>query len=80
MPTNLLPFPSRTRTRESSRELAAERLREALADSGLSQDRAAELLGVDSRQVRRWLHGEVALGPLELLVELEAVTEKRRAA
>lgn len=53
MPTNLLPFPSRTRTRESSRELAAERLREALADSGLSQDRAAELLGVDSRQVRR---------------------------
>lgn len=80
MKTNLLPFPPRARTRESSRELAAERLREALSAAGLSQDAAAQLLGVDSRQVRRWLHGEVPLGPLELLVELEAVAEKRRAA
>jgi hypothetical protein len=31
--------------------------------------------------VRKWLHGEVRLGPLELLVELEAViAAKRRAA
>jgi transcriptional regulator with XRE-family HTH domain len=68
------------RTRETSRERACERLAAALSASGLSQERAAQLLGVDARQVRKWLHGEVPLGPLELLVELEAVTPKGRAA
>jgi transcriptional regulator with XRE-family HTH domain len=81
MPSNLRPLRPLARTAETSRERASRRLAEALEASGLSQERAGELLGVDARQVRKWLHGEVRLGPLELLVELEtAALKKRRAA
>ena len=78
--SNLRPIRAIARPEQSSRDRACARLSDALAASGLSQQRAGELLGVDARQVRKWLHGEVTLGPLELLVALEAVTGKRRAA
>jgi transcriptional regulator with XRE-family HTH domain len=77
MPGNLrtLRPPARTST-----SCAARRLVSALHASGLSQIEAAELVGVDPRQVRRWLHGEVPMGALELLVELDAVAAAGRAA
>lgn len=69
--------PART---PASRDRATERLRAAIGSAGLTVEQAGALIGVDRRQVHRWLSGEVSLGPLELLVELEAAAAKRRAA
>jgi transcriptional regulator with XRE-family HTH domain len=57
------------RTRKSA---AAERLKAARIKRGLTQEQAAQRNGLDPRQVRRWENGEVPLGPLELLCDLEA--------
>jgi len=53
------------------RAQASARLRSARLRAGLTQERAADLVGVDARQLRRWENGEVPLGPLELLLALE---------
>jgi DNA-binding transcriptional regulator YiaG len=37
--------------------------REAIAALGLSQRRAAKLLGVDERTSRKWASGETAISP-----------------
>lgn len=66
--------------RPSARTLATARLRRAIYDSGLTQHEAGQLVGVDGRQLRRWLSGDVSLGALELFVELERRGSKRRAA
>lgn len=79
MQDNLRPLRPLSRTQESRRR-AADRLRVAIDGSGLNCEQVAGLLGCDRRQVRRWVNGEVPLGPLELLVELEAAAAKRRAA
>lgn len=71
-PAKVVPLPLPART------LATARLRRALCASGLSQHAAGELLGVDARQVRRWLSREVSLGPLELLVALEQHIDSQR--
>lgn len=55
------------------RTLATARLRRAICATGLSQERAGQLVGKDGRQVRRWLSGSVALGALELLLALEKI-------
>jgi DNA-binding transcriptional regulator YiaG len=69
MKRKLVTAPSEARTLASC---ALKKVREA---SGLTQEQAAALAGLDPRQVRRWENGEVPLGPLELAELL-----RRRAA
>lgn len=79
MSPKVIPLRPLART-PASRARATERLRAAIGSAGLTVEQAGALLGVDRRQVHRWLSGEVSLGPLELLVEIEAVARKGRAA
>lgn len=75
LPSNLVQFPRQARPR-SAGCLA---LRHAVAASGLTQDRAAEAMGVPGRTLRRWLAGETEpeLTPYLRLVEGQS---GRRAA
>jgi DNA-binding transcriptional regulator YiaG len=75
LPCTLLPFRPAARPR-SAGCLA---LRHAVAASGLTQDRAAEAMGVPGRTLRRWLSGETEpeLTPYLRLVEVQSV---KRAA
>ena len=55
--------------------------REAIAALGLSQRRAAKLLGVDERTSRKWASGETAISPpaarfLHYLVATEATGDE----
>lgn len=61
-----------------ARTTASARLKSALCAAGLTQDEAGRLVGVDGRQVRRWLAKPPPV--LQMLVELEAVVERKRAA
>ncbi len=70
----LTPHPGLARTHASSWVRGARRA------AGLTQEQAAELLGVDARQVRRWESGESPMGALELVVLLEGLMGERRAA
>ena len=55
------------------------RLRRALHESGFTQEEAGRLVGVDAKQVRRWMVKTPRA--VELLVELERVgAERKRAA
>lgn len=62
--------------RALARTLASARLKIAVDRSGLSQQNLGALVGVDARQVRRWLSGAVSLGPLELLAVIESSKQK----
>jgi DNA-binding transcriptional regulator YiaG len=75
LPGTLLQFRPAARPR-SAGCLA---LRHAVAASGLTQDRAAEAMGVPGRTLRRWLSGETEpeLTPYLLLCEVQSV---KRAA
>ena len=64
----------------SSRKEAARRLRLARHAAGLTQEDAAALCGTTRRTIGARERGDVDLGPLEQLVELEAANDKRRAA
>lgn len=77
-PAKVVPLPLPARTLATARDGAAARLRRAICAAGLSQHEAGALAGVDARQVRRWLSREVSLGPLELLVALEAHSDSQR--
>jgi len=59
---------------QRARTLATARLRREICASGLTQAEFGALVGVDARQVRRWLSGRVSLGALEALCALEATT------
>jgi hypothetical protein len=56
---------------------AASALRRAICDAGLTQEQAGRLVGVDGRQVRRWLANPPPV--LALLLELEAMTGRKAA-
>jgi hypothetical protein len=79
MRTNLLRLPIAHKTSmdapSGQSRAAASALRRAICDAGLTQEQAGRLVGVDGRQVRRWLANPPPA--LALLLELEAV---RRAA
>lgn len=46
-------------------------LRDALSDLGLNQSEFARMIGIDPRQVRRWVAGDTAVpGPVVVLVKL----------
>lgn len=70
--------PSMDARRAQSRALASARLRRAICAAGLTQDEAGALVGVDGRQVRRWLASPPDV--LRLLDELEARAERKQAA
>lgn len=66
--------------RPLARTHASSWVRSARRAAGLTQEQAAELLGVDARQVRRWESGESPMGALELVVLLEQRVGERMAA
>jgi hypothetical protein len=61
--------------KSQARALASARLRRAICAAGLSQQAAGELVGVDARQVRRWLEATDERRPdrLALLCAVEAL-------
>jgi transcriptional regulator with XRE-family HTH domain len=80
MALRLVPSSGKLRTgRSRTRTLATARLRKVICSLGLTQEEAGRLVGVDGRQVRRWLSGDVSLGALELLIELEAISNREAA-
>ena len=56
-----------------SRKLASSRLRRARVAAGLTQERAAQLVGVSSRSYGAWERGDVPLLALEALCILDAL-------
>lgn len=68
-----------TPLRPPPRTLASARLKKSRLAARLTQEQAAALVGVESRQVRRWENGESPLKPLELLGLLEERAARRAA-
>jgi hypothetical protein len=60
-----------------TRAAASACLRRAICAAGLTQEQAGRLIGVEGRQVRRWL--AKAPDVLVLLVELERLGQRRAA-
>jgi transcriptional regulator with XRE-family HTH domain len=75
---NMVP-PKVTRLSSVARTPGAARLRELREAAGLTQEQAAQVRGVDARQVRRWENGESPLDAVEYLLELEALAARRAA-
>jgi len=64
----------------AARKEAARRLRLARHAAGLTQEDAAAFCGTTRRTIGARERGDVDLGPLEQLVELEAEAMRKRAA
>jgi len=65
---------------ELARSPGASRLRAARLALGLSQEAAGRIRGISARQVRKLENNESPNDGLELLVELEALAQAKRAA
>jgi len=58
-------------TANSARTELSARLRRAMCSLGLTQSEAGRRVGVDARQVRRWLNGSASIATLDLVLKLE---------
>jgi transcriptional regulator with XRE-family HTH domain len=63
----------------SGRALAANRIRRARIELGLTQEQAALQCGVSSRSWGAWERGDVSMPALEALCALEAMAERKAA-
>lgn len=69
-----------SRLRPLTRTPASATLARAIRGAGLTQEQAGKLVGVEDRQVRRWLKGAARADRLDLLCAIEALTESKKAA
>lgn len=70
MKSNLIKFPRQ-------RSPGAKRLRRLICASGLTQEAAAALAGLDARHLRRVLSGERHCKWVELVAKLEELAEQK---
>lgn len=64
--------------------MTSHEFREALARLGMSQERLSRLMGIRSRTIRRWVHGDYPIPPLAArylrLVQRVGIEEAERLA
>lgn len=67
------------RPQVDARALASSELGRRIRVARMTQESAGALVRVDARQVRRWLSGDVSLGPLELYLVLDRLDTSEAA-